>query len=277
MILSFCWVAASLRCVPCVSLWRTINSRFRSDLPVVLIKIHCALAAPCATIRFMKHARLLPLLFGLALLSCRPALCAENTHDFTRWEKEIAAFEQMDRTNPPPKDPVLFIGSSTIRLWKSLARDFPGVPVMNRGFGGSQIVDATHFADRIIFPYRPRMIFLRSGGNDINAGKSPEQVFEAFKEFVATVRPKLPDTDIVFISLCPSVARWKQAAKEKALNAMVEKCARQTPRLKYIETYTMSLGPDGQPRPELFVADKLHFNADGYKLLADRVRPWLPK
>ncbi len=223
----------------------------------------------------MKYARSLPLFLGLILLSPQPATCGEATRNFARWEKEIATFEQTDCTNPPPKDPVLFIGSSTIRLWKSLPRDFPGVAVMNRGFGGSQIVDATHFADRIIFPYRPRMILLRSGGNDINAGKSAEQVFADFKEFVATVRSKLPETDIVFISLCPSVARWKQADKEKALNTLVERYARQSPHLKYIETYAMSLGPDGQPRPDLFIADKLHLNAEGYKLLAERVRPWL--
>ncbi len=225
----------------------------------------------------MKHARFLPLPATLLLLAFCPALSAEPGHNFARWEKEISAFEQTDRTNPPPKAPLLFIGSSTIRRWKTLAQDFPGQPVLNRGFGGSQIVDATHFADRIIFPYRPRMIFLRSGSNDINAGKSTEEVFADFKEFVAKVGAKLPDTDIVFISLSPSIARWKQADKEKALNSMVEQYARQMPRLKYIESYTMTLGPTGEPRPELFISDKLHFNAEGYKLLAERVRPWLPR
>ncbi len=228
----------------------------------------------------MVYMKRVPILWvvGLLVLASGPArLCAEAGHDFGRWEKEIAAFEEMDRTNPPPKGAVLFIGSSTIRLWKSLAQDFPGQRVINRGFGGSQIVDSTHFAERIIFPYQPRMIFLRAGGNDIYVGKSPEQVFAEFREFAAKVRSKLPETEVVFISLAPSVARWKQADKERALNGMVEQFARQTPGLKYIETYSMSLGPDGQPRPELFIADKLHFNAEGYKLLAERVRPWLPK
>lgn len=214
--------------------------------------------------------------FLVAALGCA-VVQAQTNHDFTRWEKEIAAYEQMDRTNPLPKGAVLFIGSSTVRLWKTLAQDFPGQRVINRGFGGSQIVDAAHFAERIIFRYEPKMILLRAGGNDLWAGKSPEQVFTEFKEFVTKVHAKLPEAEIVFISLCPSVARWKQADKEKALNMLVQEFARKTPRVKYIETYTMSLGPDGQPRPELFVADKLHFNADGYKLLADLVRPYLPK
>jgi len=214
--------------------------------------------------------------FLVTALGCAVAH-AQTNHDFARWEKEIVAYEQMDRTNPPPKGAILFIGSSTIRLWKSLAQDFPEHRVINRGFGGSQIVDATHFAERIIFPYEPRMILLRAGGNDLWAGKSPEQVFAEFKEFVMKVHAKLPETEIVFISLCPSVARWKQADKEKGLNSLVQEYVRQTPRAKYLETYSMSLGLDGQPRPELFVADKLHFNAKGYKVLADLVRPYLPK
>jgi len=211
------------------------------------------------------------------LLLAGPARAAETNHNFARWEKEIAAFERSAATNPPPKNAVLFVGSSTIRLWRTLATDFPGHRVINRGFGGSQIVDATHFADRIIFPHAPRAIFLRAGGNDIAAGKSPEEVFADFKAFVATVHAKLPATDIYYISLCPSVARWKQADRERRLNGLVQEFSGAQPHLKYIETYTMSLGPDGQPRPELFVSDKLHFSPEGYKLLAGLIRPHLPQ
>lgn len=226
---------------------------------------------------FMKKNGLTSLVgFLVAALGCTIAQ-AQTNHNFARWEKEIAAYEQVDRTNPPPPRAVLFIGSSTVRLWKTLAQDFPEHRAINRGFGGSQIVDAAHFAERIVFPYHPSVILLRAGGNDLWAGKSPEQVFAEFKEFVTKVHSKLPETEIAFISLCPSVARWKQAEKEKALNTLVQEYARQTPRVKYIETYSMSLDADGQPRPELFVADKLHFNAEGYKLLADLVRPYLSK
>src|SRR5947207_206800 len=123
----------------------------------------------------------------LVVTSFSNALAANPPHDFSKWESEIAAFEQGDRTNPPPKGAILFMGSSTIRLWKTLARDFPDHQVINRGFGGSKIADSTHFADRIIFPYQPRAIFLRAGGNDIHAGKSSEQTFADFKEFVAKI------------------------------------------------------------------------------------------
>ena len=224
----------------------------------------------------MKRATSLLLVGFLIVTSCRIALCAEE-HDFGKWEKEISAYEQMDRTNPPPKGALLFIGSSTVRLWKTLAQDFPEHRVINRGFGGSEIVDSTHFAERIIFPCAPRTVFLRAGGNDLWAGKSSDQVFADFKEFAAKIHSKLPETEIVFISLSPSIARWKQADKEKAVNTLIEAYTRQARRMKYIETYDMVLGPDGQPRPELFIGDKLHFNAEGYKLLAERVRPYLPK
>ncbi len=202
---------------------------------------------------------------------------AATTHDFAKWEKEIAAYERMDRTNPPPKDALIFTGASMIRRWTSLAKDFPNHPVVNRGVGGSQIADITHFSDRIIFPYQPRMIFFRSGGNDIYAGMTVEQVFADFKALVSTVHAKLPATEVVYISLSPSIARWEQHEKEKALNTLVEAYANKTPHVKYIEDYDVPLGSDGKPRPELFVADKQHFNAEGYKLLAERVRPFLPK
>jgi lysophospholipase L1-like esterase len=212
---------------------------------------------------------------GCLLAVPRPGTFAAAAHDFDRWEKDIATFEQMDRTNPPPRGAVIFVGSSTIARWKTLAEDFPGQPVINRGFGGSEIVDCTHFADRILFPYAPRQIFLRSGGNDLHAGKSPDQVFADFREFVARVRTKLPQTEIVFIGLCPSIARWQEAEATKVLNGLVQAYARGQDRVRYLESYALSLGADGRPRPELFVADQLHFNAEGYRLLAERVRPFL--
>lgn len=225
----------------------------------------------------LNRARLLSLIGLFVIAPLRQSLAAETGHDFARWENEIAAFEAMDRTNPPPKGALLFIGSSTIRLWPALAQDFPEQKVINRGFGGSEIVDSTHFADRIVFPYAPRMIFFRAGGNDLWAGKSPETVFMDFKAFVARVRTKLPETEIVFISWSPTPSRWKQHDREKALNAMVKDYARRAPHVEYIETYDMVLGTDGRPRPNLFRSNMLHFNEAGYKLLAERVRPYLPK
>ena len=223
----------------------------------------------------MKNTFFLSLV-ALLLLASSPAAWAQKANDSSRWEKDIAAFEAQDRANPPPKGALLFIGSSTIVRWKTLAQDYPEHKTINRGFGGSQIADSTQFADRVIIPYAPRAVFLRAGGNDLNAGKSVDQVFTDYKDFVGKVHGKLPETDIFFISLSPSIARWKQADKEKALNTLIKDYIAGKPHLKYIETYDMVLGADGQPRAELFVEDKLHFNADGNKLLAERVRPHLP-
>ena len=214
---------------------------------------------------------------ALLLVGVSENCFAQKAANVDRWEKDIAAYEAQDKANPPAKGQIVFIGSSTIRRWTTLAADFPEHRVLNRGFGGSQISDAVHYADRIVIPYEPRAVVLRSGGNDINAGKTPEQVFDDFKQFVAKIHAKLPNTQIYYISLSPSIARWKQADKEKSLNDMVKAFMAGNPQLTYIETYDMVLGADGQPRPELFVADKLHFSPEGYKLLTDRVRPALAK
>ena len=220
--------------------------------------------------------RRLPVLVGLLLL---PGILFAQPpgHNFGRWEKDIHAYELQSAAQPPPPDALVFIGSSTIARWKTLAQDFTNLPVVNRGFGGSEIVDATHFADRVIIPYHPKMVLLRAGGNDLWAGKSVAQVFADFKDFVATVQAKLPQTTIVFISLSPSLARWKQHDQEKELNTLIAGYLADQPNRQYIETYDLPLGTDGQPRAELFVADNLHFNAAGYQLLAARVRPYLTK
>ena len=228
----------------------------------------------------------------VAIMLCLPCLVTRSSHAQTspttstaaattrptgpaRWEKEIAAYEAADRANAPAKGGIVFTGSSTIRGWKTLASDFPDHHVLNRGFGGSQIADATHFAERIIVPYAPRMVVLRAGGNDIHSGKSPERVFADYQAFVERIRTKLPDTEIVFIGLAPAPSRWNQRDANRKLNQLVEQYTATSPGLKYVETYDTTVAADGSPREELFVKDRLHFNAAGYKLLAERVRPVL--
>jgi len=200
---------------------------------------------------------------------------SQAQHDFARWEKEVAAYEAADRENPPPKGGVLFIGSSTIRLWKTLAQDFPDHKVVNRGIGGSEIIDSTHFAERIIFPYEPRQIFLRAGGNDIHSGRLPREVAADFVEFVHKVHQRLPSAEIVYIYVNPAPARWGENDKYRALNEQIRQMALALPRVCCVDAYNISLGANGEAAHELFVADKLHFNAEGYKRLAERVRPYL--
>ncbi len=211
----------------------------------------------------------------IALFVAAPVFAADNNS--AKWEEQIAAFEASDKTNPPPKHALLFIGSSSIRLWDSLAADFPGHKVINRGFGGSEIADSTYFVDRIVIPYEPAVIYMRAGTNDIANGKSPEQVFEDFKGFVAAVHAKLPKTEVVFTSVNPTNARWEQLDRQKKLNSLIKGWTEKTPGTGFIDCYDVSLGGDGKPRKELFLDDQLHFNAEGYKVLAERIRPYLPK
>jgi lysophospholipase L1-like esterase len=199
-----------------------------------------------------------------------------ESRDYAQWEKEVAAYEEADRREPPPKGGILFIGSSTIRLWKTLAGDFPDLKVINRGFGGSEIVDSTHFAGRLIFPHAPRQIFLRAGGNDIHNGRTPRQVADDFREFVRVVHARLPRAEILYIAVSPAPSRWGESDKYRELNRLIREMALEMPRVGFVDAYDISLTTSGGPRPELFIKDRLHFNADGYKLLAERVRPFLP-
>lgn len=204
------------------------------------------------------------------------AFADEPLTGFAKWEKDVAAYEAADRENPPAKGGIVFIGSSSIRMWKTLAQDFPQHHVINRGFGGSEMADSAHFADRIVLPYEPRMIVVYSGGNDIHKGKTPEQVLAAFKDFVSKVRAKQPGTPIAYISIAGNPARWAQIDRVKAANAMIESYCQSEPNLKFIDTHSAMLGPDGLPKPDIFLPDRLHMNAEGYKLWTKIIGPLLP-
>ena len=199
---------------------------------------------------------------------------ATNTLPF---EKEILAFEAADRTNPPPTGGTLFIGSSSIRLWKTLAEDFPGQRLLNRGFGGSQIIDSVRYLRRIVLPYKPKLIVMYAGGNDINGGKTPERVFVDYLRFVTNVQAALPETRIAYIAIAPNPARWSQVEQVRTANKLIEAHTRTDARLAFIDVFSKMLGADGQPRPDIFVADRLHMNAEGYKLWRGIVGPVLER
>lgn len=219
----------------------------------------------------MRHPRTTRVLSILFLLLCgaepQPA----------PFEREIRAFEQADATHPPPKDAVLFIGSSSIRLWKTLEQDFPDVKVINRGFGGSQVEHSLRYADRIVLPYRPRTIVFYAGDNDLAAGKSPQRVLADFRDFVDKVRAALPDTRVLYVSIRPSVARWHLQDRQRHANRLVRELAESDPAVEYIDVFSALLGPDGKPRPDLLVADKLHLNEAGYRVWTDVIRPYVAR
>ena len=192
-----------------------------------------------------------------------------------RWAATIDKFTAADATNPPARNGVVFVGSSSIVKWASLAEDFPGLKVINRGFGGSQLEDSVYYADRVVIPYRPRTVVLYAGDNDLSAGKSPESVFADFKAFVAKVHAALPETRIVYIAIKPSPSRWKLKDKVVQTNRLIaDECARDR-RLSFADIYTPMLDAKGEPRPELFVKDMLHLNAAGYAVWTPVVAPLL--
>ncbi len=191
------------------------------------------------------------------------------------FEKEIAAYEATDKATPPPQGAILFTGASGIRLWKTLAEDFPGLTVLNRGFGGSQLADSVYFADRIAIPYHPKTIVIQAGGNDINAGKSPQQVLADFTAWAAKIRTALPDVRIVYLGQGPSPLRWAQRDKQQQANTLVRDFIAKEKNMAFVDIWAPCLGADGEPRPELYIADKLHPSPQQYAIRAKLIRPAL--
>lgn len=191
-----------------------------------------------------------------------------------RWESQIAGFEKRDLAESPPQNGILFVGSSSIRMW-DLKRSFPDLPVINRGFGGSQYADAAHFVERIVLPYRPSRLVLYSGDNDIAQGKTPEQVTADLKRLIDRVQTDLPNTRIVVISIKPSRSRWKLIDTIRTTNGLIREMTASSPQLAFLDVEPAMLDKDGQPRKELFKKDGLHLNDEGYALWSSLLRPLL--
>lgn len=199
---------------------------------------------------------------ALALHAREPDKTPTKLHPF---EADIASFEKWDQKNSFPQDAVLFVGSSSIRLWKT-AEAFPDLPVINRGFGGSTIAHVNYFFDRVVAKYKPRVIVLYSGDNDIAGGKSPKQVLDDFQEFVAAVHEKLPGTRVLVVAIKPSIARQKLWPKMNEANSLIAKLAENDDRLDFVDIATPMLDGKPLPPPSLFLKDGLHLNQQGYAL-----------
>lgn len=226
----------------------------------------------------MSFSALLPIIASLLDPITAPAQAIEtNRARHLQYEPAIRAFEARDKTNPPPKDAVLFIGSSSIRLWTNAPAQFPEHTIINRGFGGSHVSDSVAFVDRIVVPYAPKLILLYAGDNDLAGGKSPARVLADFKEFVTKVHDRLPQSKIGFIAIKPSPSREKLLSKCREANGLIREFIGTDERLIYVDVFTPMLDSDGKPRGELFVKDRLHLNAEGYKLWAGIVKPILDK
>jgi lysophospholipase L1-like esterase len=207
---------------------------------------------------------------GLALLPAQGFAAAQPAAG--GFEKEIVAFEAADKTNPPPAGAILLVGDSMFTRWKTVHEDLPEYRIVNRGFGGSGMTDLLFYTDRIVLPYKPRLIVVNEGGNDIHAGRTPEQLLGDITNFVARVRTALPDTPIVFDGLAPSPARWSEADTRRGFNRTLKDYIAKGKNLVYLDLFDAYLGADGKPDEKLFVEDKLHNSAAGYIVRARLMR-----
>jgi hypothetical protein len=214
------------------------------------------------------------LIVGLSLwLGFLPAIYAAPDN----WKNEIDGLTKSDAANPPPLHGIVFVGSSSIRFWSTLDRDFPGLPVIRRGFGGSELADSTFYFDRIVLPYQPDVVVLYAGENDIHAGVSPEIIAQNFEAFRKKLHQELPAARLIYISMKPSPSRWDEREKASRANALIAEACTRDVKCTFLDIYTAMLDAQGKPRPELFREDRLHMNAEGYAIWIRLLTPLLKK
>lgn len=193
------------------------------------------------------------------------------------WLPQIWAFEAADRKNGYPGNAVVFVGSSSIRFWDSLAADMAPVPVIRRGFGGSRLAAATHYAPRIVTKYEPAAVVLFSGTNDITPerSKTAREMLALYVDFVERVHALQPGVPIYYIAITPSPKRWSVWEVARDANRLITAFAAANPLLQVIDTSVVLLGDDGRPRPEMYREDRLHLSAAGYRAWTAAIRPHL--
>ncbi len=236
----------------------------------------------------MGHALVLGLLIIVGMGMTVPAMAGQGHHtqnnpfsavypDPARLAGEVRAFTAADSLAMPEPGALLCLGSSSIRMWHpTLARDLAPRRIIARGFGGSTMLDALHFAPRIVLPYRPAAILLYEGDNDIDFGVEPAEYMAAFAAFLDLVWAEMPEVEMHVLAIKPSGLRWARwPAMQEANRLLAERCAADA-RLHFIDVASPLLDQDGLPRDELFLADRLHLNADGYAVWAAVVNAALP-
>ncbi|HSI33803.1 MAG: GDSL-type esterase/lipase family protein [Phycisphaerae bacterium] len=195
--------------------------------------------------------------------------------DPARFEKSILAFEAKDKTaGTPAPGGVVCVGSSSMVGWHpTIVKDLAPLPVIPRGFGGSNMNDAAFYAERVVVRYRPKAVVLYEGDNDIGAGMTPAQVHDSFQRFCATVHKSLPDTRIYVLSIKPSIKRWSLWPKAVEANKLIQAtCAADAKRLTFVPIWEGMLTADGKPREDIYRTDKLHMNPKGYEIWTKAVR-----
>lgn len=196
--------------------------------------------------------------------------------DPLRFEAEINNFREWDSKNSFPESPVLFVGSSSIRLWKTRLA-FPDYPVVNRGFGGSHISDINHYYSDVIEKYSPLLIVFYAGDNDVASGKPAEQVLEDYKQLTGKIFDDFPKVKFIYLPVKPASSRWKCWSEMKKTNRLIRELSRNNEKMFYVDTASVLLAPNGEPDDSLFLEDRLHLNEKGYKAWNEVLAPYLEK
>lgn len=192
---------------------------------------------------------------------------------------EIAAFKKQDSVAMPPKNAILFVGSSSFRMWTNVQEDFPMYTIINRGFGGSSLTDVIRYADQIIFPYQPAQIVIYCGENDLASSDtvSAQIVFDRFQQLFNVIRKQLPETPIAFVSIKLSPSRQHLLQKIIAANELIRIFLKKQTRAAYIDVFSAMIDKQGNPNPDLFIDDRLHMNKKGYAIWLQIIEPYLIK
>ena len=182
--------------------------------------------------------------------------------------KEILSFKKMDSIQQPPKNSILFIGSSSFTNWKDVANYFPGYTIVNRGFGGSTLPDLIRYFYEVVVPYQPKQIFIYCGENDIASSDTvtADEVVRRFKTLYAMIRVYFPNTVVDFVSIKPSPIRERIQDRVKDANKKINAFLMNEKNTKFVDIYDAMLDANGKMREELYVEDRLHMKPEGYQI-----------
>ena len=200
---------------------------------------------------------------------------AQNSPGPQRFEDTVIEYEEHDKENGFPDGAVLFVGSSSVRMWKSIDEDLPQVTAVNRGFGGSQFSDLLYYLDRLVTCYQPSKIFIYEGDNDISSGKKTKEILSDAKQVRQGIAASLPGIPVYFISAKPSVARWKLRKKYQQLNSKLAIYASKTPNTGFVNVWDPALDENGEVLKDIFLEDNLHMNEKGYAIWKKAIEPFL--
>ena len=192
---------------------------------------------------------------------------------------EVQAYRKQDSISVPPRNAILFIGSSSFRLWKNMQDDFPGYTIINRGLGGSSLPDIIHYADEMIFAYKPKQIIIYCGDNDLAASDTvtAETVVKRFGDLFELIRNRKPGIPVVYVSIKPSPSRERLLPAMMLANKMIKEFLKTKPHTAFADVFSEMMSSDGKIRTDIFLEDKLHMNAKGYAIWIKTITPYLLK